>query len=316
MQLIRTRWTSSSQRRRGATIDNARNVRIFPQIFSVARLADLLSGWKRKADGARLMVCSSCKITSYCVSPFNTDLTPYSRQPSLTAFYVFFSQSITCQKADWQFHKEACKTNSGFRRSMALQDELERLDSYVHNTRPRPSTLQVNGEMGEFLKRFRPVLCQASYRCFGVQQGHSDAWRHNVFVVTIARLDDPPEDSRPWARYTVVDAKATRIAELVDELGEDALRPTLKQGEVYHEENVRVGCVGTIMTFLECTSAGHQIQLVSWAGYGPETWEEGVPCPDWKGALIDAVERISGRGVSKCVNNRFFRSCTYLSLVR
>lgn len=316
MQLIRTRWTSFSQRRRGATIDNARNVRIFPQIFSVARLADLLSGWKRKADGARLMVCSSCKITSYCVSPFNTDLTPYSRQPSLTAFYVCFSQSIPCQKADWQFHKEACKTNSGFRRSMALQDELERLDSYVHKTRPRPSTLQVNGEMGEFLKRFRPVLCQASYRCFGVQQGHSDAWRHNVFVVTIARLDDPPEDSRPWARYTVVDAKATRIAELVDELGEDALRPTLKQGEVYHEENVRVGCVGTIMTFLECTSAGHQIQLVSWAGYGPETWEEGVPCPDWKGALIDAVERISGRGVSKCVNNRFFRSCTYLSLVR
>lgn len=184
---------------------------------------------------------------------------------------------------------------------MALQDELERFESYVHNTKPRPSSLQVNQEMGEFLKRFRPVICQASYRCFGVQQGNADAWQKDVFVVRIERLEDPPEDSRPWSRYRVVDAHSLPIANLLAAMGEDALRPTLKQGEVYHEENVRVGCIGTIMTFLECVSTGHQIRLVSWAGYGPEAWDDDVPCPDWKNALITAVEKTCGRPTTRCV---------------
>ncbi|GJE85365.1 zinc finger MYND domain-containing protein [Phanerochaete sordida] len=227
--------------------------------------------WKRKADGVRLMVCSSCKITSYC--------------------------STSCQKADWRFHKEACKSNRDYREAMARQDELERLESHISGTRPRPSSLEVNQEMGEFLKRFRPVICQASYRCFGVQQGNSDAWRHNVFVLTVERIENPPRDSKPWARYRVQDAKAVPVATLLRTLGEDALSPTLKQGEVYHEENVRVGCVGTIMTFLECVSTGHQIRLVSWAGYGPEAWDDDVPCPDWKASLKNAVEKVSSKGM-------------------
>ncbi|EKM57704.1 uncharacterized protein PHACADRAFT_138942 [Phanerochaete carnosa HHB-10118-sp] len=180
---------------------------------------------------------------------------------------------------------------------MALQDELERLESYVSGTRPRPSSLQVNQEMGEFLKRFRPVICQASYRCFGVQQGNTDAWKHNVFVMRIVRMEDPPADSKPWARYRVSDAKSVPITKLVRKIGEDALRPTLKQGEVYHEENVRVGCIGTIMTFLECVSTGHQIRVVSWAGYGPNAWDDDVPCADWKTSLINAVEKVSSKGL-------------------
>ena len=176
---------------------------------------------------------------------------------------------------------------------MALQDELERLDSYVHGTRPRPSSLEVNQEMGEFLKRFRPVICKASYRCFGIQQGNKDAWKTHVFVLRIERMDDPPKNSRPWARYRVVDAKSVTIASVLKKLGEDSLQSTLQQGEVYHEENVRVGCIGTIMTFLECSSTGHQIRLVSWAGYGANAWDDDVPVPDWKTTLIETVEKSS-----------------------
>ena len=185
---------------------------------------------------------------------------------------------------------------------MALQDELERLESYMAGTRPRPSSLEVNQEMGEFLKRFRPVICQASYRCFGVQQGNTDAWKHNVFVLRIERMEDPPRNSKLWARYRVQDAKSVSISTFMRKIGENTFRPTLKQGEVYHEENVRVGCVGTIMTFLECVSTGHQIRLVSWAGYGPEAWDDDVPCADWKASLINAVEKVSSKALqSKCV---------------
>ena len=200
-----------------------------------------------------------------------------------------------------------CKSNAEFRKAMALQDEIDKLESYVHNTRPRPSNVQVNQEMGEFLKRFRPVICQASYRCFGIQEGNKDAWKDNIFVVRIKRIEDPPKDSKPWARYEVVDASSVRLAELKKTLGEGAFQPTLKQGEVYHEENARVGCVGTIMTFLECECAMYPIRLVSWAGYGPEAWDDDVPCPDWRAALINSVEKHSGRSVSKCVRRHIYQ---------
>lgn len=204
-------------------------------------------------------------------------------------------QSPECQRADWTFHKGVCKANREYRKAMAAQDELEMIESYVQGTRPRPTSVEVNAEMGEFLRRFRAVICRASHRCFGVNRGNKDAWKTEVFVVRIQRLPKFPRDARGWQRYRVVDAKSIHLADVLKEPMRESFQVTLKQGEAYHEENMKTGCVGTIMTFLECDSAGSRIQLVSWAGYGPDAYDEDDPCEDWKTVLVDAVEKASGR---------------------
>lgn len=178
---------------------------------------------------------------------------------------------------------------------MAAQDLAERLEGELSGAPTRPRSMTVNQEMGDFLRRFRPAICQASYRCLGVQKGEVDAWKKFVFVVRIARMPNPVPDSKTWSRYQVTDAKAEPLGLLLQGYGGEALDPTLKQGETYHEENVRVGCIGTIMTFLQCDSAGHDIRIVSWAGYGPQAWDDDVPCLDWKRTLVETVEKAAGR---------------------
>lgn len=59
----------------------------------------------------------------------------------------------------------------------------------------------------------------------------------------------------------VGDAKSIHLANVLQEPMRESFQVTLKEGEAYHEENMKTGCVGTIMTFLECDSAGSRIQL-------------------------------------------------------
>ncbi|KAI0779205.1 hypothetical protein BC629DRAFT_1594572 [Irpex lacteus] len=205
--------------------------------------------WKRKADGVKLMVCSKCKIASYC--------------------------SAECQKADWSFHKQACKANQRRRELMAREDLLERLTRNLTGEADddRPTNTEVNDELGEFLRRFRPIICQASYRCFEIQNGQVDAWKKYVFVVRIERIPKPSKHSKPWSRYKVVDVYKRPLEEVKKDFGNSFI-PTLKQGEVYHQENVG---------------------LTSWAGYGQDAWDDDVPVADWKGEFIRSVEKICGR---------------------
>ncbi|KAI0090106.1 hypothetical protein BDY19DRAFT_750843 [Irpex rosettiformis] len=246
--------------------------------------------WKRKADGVKLMVCSKCKIASYCVSRV------YSISSNVCYNHCWsFLQSLECQKADWNFHKQACNTNQRHRELMAEEDALERLARHMKGeTDIRPTNTEVNEEMGEFLRRFRPIICQASYRCLEVQKGASDAWKKYVFIVRIERIPKSSKKSKPWSRYKVVDAYKESIDEIKASYGHQ-IAPTLEQGEVYHKENVGVGCVGTIMTFLRCSSTGNDIQLISWAGYGENAWDDDALVPNWEEELIRSVEKICGR---------------------
>lgn len=179
---------------------------------------------------------------------------------------------------------------------MAREDLLERLTRNLtgESDDDRPTNTEVNDELGEFLRRFRPIICQASYRCFEIQNGQVDAWKKYVFVVRIERIPKPSKHSKPWSRYKVVDVYKRPLEEVKKDFGNSFI-PTLKQGEVYHQENVGVGCVGTIMSFLLCNSAGSDIQLTSWAGYGQDAWDDDVPVADWKGEFIRSVEKICGR---------------------
>ncbi len=181
---------------------------------------------------------------------------------------------------------------------MARHDELELMERQLFGThKDRPVSSEVDQELREFLKRFRPVICQAGYRCLGVQKGRTEAWKHEAFVMRVKRIKKPDPESRLWSRYKVVDAKAVPLEELAEEYGGD-MQPLLKQGEVYHEENVKTGCIGTIMTFLNCDSAGRDLRVSSWAGYHPEGWDDDEPCDDWKAALVSAIERGCGRPVT------------------
>lgn len=93
---------------------------------------------------------------------------------------------------------------------------------------------------------------------------------------------------------------AVPIRMLVDIWGEEfgpELQDMLKQGDIYHKENVKEGCVGTITTFLVCNSDGHDRRVISWAGHDPEGW--GDAGKDWFGDLVRAVEEGCGRLPSK-----------------
>ncbi|KAJ3488285.1 hypothetical protein NLI96_g2940 [Meripilus lineatus] len=161
----------------------------------------------------------------------------------------------------------------------------------------------VMAEIAEFLKRFRPMICLAGFRCLGIARGNPDAWKTHVFVLRVDRIPNPSKTSRPWQRYQVVDAIAIPVAMLLEAQG-DEFNEFLKQGEAYHKENVRVGCIGTIMTFINCDSAGQDLRLISWAGYGKDTWSQVGPAEeDWFLPLYNSVERISGRPEEKEESN-------------
>ncbi|KAI0078615.1 hypothetical protein K474DRAFT_1660225 [Panus rudis PR-1116 ss-1] len=223
--------------------------------------------WKRRSATVKLQVCSQCKITAYC--------------------------SRECQKADWKFHKTACKANQEHLDLMAMQDFCEVVEAMAEGRElDRPLTSQVNAEIGEWLRRFRPFFCQAGWRCL-IRGIGPNAWSTHIFQVRIERIRNPSPDSRPWTRYKVVDAGAVPISRLLEtHANNQHFKDILKQGEAYHEENARTGCIGTIMTILKCDSSGQDIEAVSWAGYGPDAWHDS---DNWFQELRDAVEKVSGR---------------------
>ncbi|KAI0783782.1 hypothetical protein C8Q75DRAFT_810579 [Abortiporus biennis] len=226
--------------------------------------------WKRRADDVKLFVCGACKITSYC--------------------------SVTCQRADWPFHKQACKANKAYREQMAEHDEsMLALRLFSGEDLDKPLSSQVSVEVGDFLKRFRPLICQAGYRCLQIKSGSPDAWKTHVFVLNVERVSMAKALTvKPWARYRIVGGKSVEKKKLLEEHGAQ-LKGTFDQGEVYHQENVRVGCIGTITTFIECESAGPVMRCVSWGGYGEDAWDDVKPGEDWMDTLRTAVDRLCGR---------------------
>lgn len=68
-----------------------------------------------------------------------------------------------------------------------------------------------------------------------------------------------------------------------------------KQNEVCREENVRIGCTGTITTKPQCDSAAHDIYIISWAGYGPEGCNDDAPLSlTGNLRLVETVEKAAG----------------------
>ena len=82
------------------------------------------------------------------------------------------------------------------------------------------------------------------------------------------RIEDPPRDAKPWARYRVEDAEAVELAKVRRELGEDSLRGTLKQGAAYHEENARVGCTASMIDRV-CSTIISNVSSEKLRGSGP-----------------------------------------------
>ena len=126
---------------------------------------------------------------------------------------------------------------------MAARDAealVERLAAGEDLDKPLEST--VMSEMFEFIRHFRPMICQAGYRCLKIERGSPDAWKTHAFQLRIERIPNPPIGSRAWAHYKVVDATAIPFSVLA-ELSPQNFEGTLKQGKTYHEENARLGCV-------------------------------------------------------------------------
>ncbi|KAH8101384.1 hypothetical protein BXZ70DRAFT_932795 [Cristinia sonorae] len=223
--------------------------------------------WKRRTAMVKLFVCSSCKITSYC--------------------------SKQCQKEDWRDHKGRCRENTERRKRMAEMDELTKtLRELTGEDDDLPLMSTVNDELGEFLKRFRAMICRAGYCCLKISQ-NPDAWAKYVFRLRIERIKNPSRESRPWERYKVVGGEAVSIDALLKK--NDSFRDLIPQFLKYNEENVKVGCVGTVTTFLECDSAGADVRCVSWGGYGEDSWDDVAPGEDWLVTIKEEVERLSGR---------------------
>lgn len=179
------------------------------------------------------------------------------------------------------------------------QDELIKLIRLLEGqdmSRPLPS--QILQEMPIFLRHFRPIICAAGYHCLGIKNKDPLAWQHSIFELRIERIDNPPPNARPWACYKVVSARQVSIKSLREEYATSpgslkGLEENLKQGEIYHKENVKEGSVGTITTFLVCDADGEDRRVISWAGHDEEGWGEGGK--DWFGDFVKAVEEGSGR---------------------
>lgn len=159
-----------------------------------------------------------------------------------------------------------------------------------------PLVSTINEELGEFLKRFRPMICRAGYCCLKIKH-NPDAWSKYVFQLRVERIRKPPKNSKVWERYKVVSGEALSIAGLLKE--HDGFKALMPQFERYHEENVRVGCIGTVTTFLVCDSAklgdDHDVRCVSWGGYGEDAWDDVFPGEDWLETLKEEVEKMAGR---------------------
>ena len=202
-------------------------------------------------------------------------------------------QSPKCQKENWPAHKEQCKTNTKLRKQMAEADRLTAMLRMLTGDQSNlpPSSL-VHDELGEFLKRFRAMICRAGYCCLKIKQ-NPDAWSKYIFQLRIERIPNPPQETKPWERYKVVSGEQLSVAELLEK-GDD-FRTMLPQTERYRQRNADVGCVGTLTTFLVCDSSGQDIRCVSWGGFGKDSWNDVTPGEDWFETIRSEVERLSGR---------------------
>lgn len=156
-----------------------------------------------------------------------------------------------------------------------------------------PLSSAVSDELGEFLKRFRAMICRAGYCCLDLKR-EPDAWAEYVFELRLERIPKPSERSRAWERYKVVSARKIHIIRELIEKG-DGFITLVPQFKRYHEENERVGCIGTVTTFIVCDSAGEDVRCISWGGYGPDAWNDIAPGEDWLETVKEEVERLAGR---------------------
>ncbi|KAL6303963.1 hypothetical protein BKA93DRAFT_826175 [Sparassis latifolia] len=232
-----------------------------------------LPGGKARGPNVNLSVCAGCKRWYYC--------------------------SRECQKSDWPEHKEQCRAANYWYEIVTKRDDALLARERTSDKAPEALPSQVaDRKLRTKWRRgrhFMPSLHVASTNAFRVGADLLPrGWEDNVFMVRIDCLPNPLPTSRPWSRFTVVDAKIVPFTWYASLMGSKHYEKFLKDRKDAVEAGKAAGYTGAIHIILNAVYHGN-IPMSFSLPFDARTAAGVEQIDDWFDLLKTAVEVICGR---------------------
>ncbi|OCH91834.1 hypothetical protein OBBRIDRAFT_886727 [Obba rivulosa] len=263
-----------------------------------------------KANGengaSKLLICAACQLAFYC--------------------------NRECQRGAWPIHKFLCTTMSASNANLREFDAKSIAEAPRHirralargrNVVKHPLAEEVSREFGLFGNKFSLIFEEAY--CRAMESLDSKGKSYFALGIDAERIPDPPDSSRPWARFRIKSARLYTFKEIFSFFGPDfrledvlaTMSPTLKlaQQRTRPDEGRIVGInllrrvfrtLNVIVPLMECIQFAlcavpvvdvreGRVPATTAPDPSSESMRTSIRTKRWEHDLIAKVEHLCGR---------------------